>query len=202
MWIDAICIDQANIMGCNQQVNNMRKIYSRARKVHIWLGLAQDDSHVALNLAQNLYDERFLEVRIARRFDDPDISRQLKALAKLFSRPYWGRIWVFQEATLAKTVVAYGGAASTGGVALSEAQSRFITEKGAQAIRWIVKGLPDDPVSRRALKFLGPLSINKVRDACLSGSLRLFEIVQFHFSKRCSDPKDMIYGRWLGKFHR
>ncbi|KAK2730266.1 heterokaryon incompatibility protein [Colletotrichum kahawae] len=42
LWIDAICINQANITERNDQVQRMRKIYSRARVVVIWLGPATE----------------------------------------------------------------------------------------------------------------------------------------------------------------
>ncbi|KAH9233416.1 hypothetical protein K456DRAFT_1838489 [Colletotrichum gloeosporioides 23] len=42
LWIDAICINQANISERNDQVQQMRKIYSRARVVVIWLGPATE----------------------------------------------------------------------------------------------------------------------------------------------------------------
>lgn len=40
LWVDAICINQANISERNDQVQQRRKIYSRARVVVIWLGPA------------------------------------------------------------------------------------------------------------------------------------------------------------------
>ncbi|KAF3803306.1 hypothetical protein GCG54_00013416 [Colletotrichum gloeosporioides] len=40
LWIDAICINQASISERNDQVQQRRKIYSRARVVVIWLGPA------------------------------------------------------------------------------------------------------------------------------------------------------------------
>jgi hypothetical protein len=41
-WIDAICIDQSQVFERNHQVQMMRKIYSQADSVSIWLG--EEDS--------------------------------------------------------------------------------------------------------------------------------------------------------------
>lgn len=38
LWIDAICINQQDILERNQQVNLMATIYQRATIVRVWLG--------------------------------------------------------------------------------------------------------------------------------------------------------------------
>ncbi|GKT90006.1 heterokaryon incompatibility protein [Colletotrichum tofieldiae] len=43
LWIDAICINQADISERSVQVLQMREIYTRALHVIIWLGLATED---------------------------------------------------------------------------------------------------------------------------------------------------------------
>lgn len=50
LWVDALVIDQSNNSGRGQQVKLMRRIYSRAAKVLVWLGPASDDSNLAVNL--------------------------------------------------------------------------------------------------------------------------------------------------------
>lgn len=49
-WIDAICIDQSNVMERNHQVQTIRKIYSNAQSVSVWLGKADtcSDSDIAM----------------------------------------------------------------------------------------------------------------------------------------------------------
>lgn len=44
LWIDALCINQADIEERNVQVSRMKQIYSNASRVLIWLGDQQDDS--------------------------------------------------------------------------------------------------------------------------------------------------------------
>ena len=38
LWIDAICIDQSSMDERNQQVELMGDVYSKARRVILWLG--------------------------------------------------------------------------------------------------------------------------------------------------------------------
>ncbi|PVH71777.1 hypothetical protein DL98DRAFT_434531 [Cadophora sp. DSE1049] len=38
IWVDAICINQVDVIERNSQVNQMRTIYSNADQVAVWLG--------------------------------------------------------------------------------------------------------------------------------------------------------------------
>ena len=49
LWIDAICINQANIQEKNRQVPLMAEVYRRAEHVCVWLGESSDDRKVALD---------------------------------------------------------------------------------------------------------------------------------------------------------
>jgi hypothetical protein len=44
IWIDAVCIDQGNIVERGQQVAMMDEIYRRANSVYVWLGCSNDVS--------------------------------------------------------------------------------------------------------------------------------------------------------------
>lgn len=55
LWIDALCINQENILERNHQVGLMSRIYSKAVVVLAWLGLASGNSNMAMDtLAYNL----------------------------------------------------------------------------------------------------------------------------------------------------
>ncbi|KAK0634143.1 heterokaryon incompatibility, partial [Immersiella caudata] len=38
LWVDAVCIDQSNCQERNHQVRMMRRIFSNASSVIVWLG--------------------------------------------------------------------------------------------------------------------------------------------------------------------
>lgn len=48
LWIDAICINQDNVRERNHQVDLMSSIYKNAQCVLVWLGIARDDSDLAI----------------------------------------------------------------------------------------------------------------------------------------------------------
>lgn len=86
LWVDAICISQANLGERNKQVSRMGDIYREATVVYAWLGL-RDPSD-----AYNIVTE---------------IRRHTQEIIEL---PYWTRTWVMQELVLAKEVEVRWGA--------------------------------------------------------------------------------------------
>ncbi|CAI6094252.1 unnamed protein product [Clonostachys chloroleuca] len=56
IWIDAICINQENYEERSRQVGLMRDIFSRAERVHIWLGEGHDGVDACLRIARNVYN--------------------------------------------------------------------------------------------------------------------------------------------------
>ena len=119
-WIDAVCINQANDAEKAVQVQLMQRIYRDAARVFIWLGPADRSSTAAMALlreigsgfqklrASPLYGLRapaFLR-GVAARKPGPD----LRGLWHLFRRrPYWRRVWVIQEAVLARRATLFCG---------------------------------------------------------------------------------------------
>jgi len=49
LWIDAMCIDQSNVLERNHQVELMGKIYSESNSTIAWLGLPMADSDLAMD---------------------------------------------------------------------------------------------------------------------------------------------------------
>ncbi|KAH7322023.1 heterokaryon incompatibility protein-domain-containing protein, partial [Rhexocercosporidium sp. MPI-PUGE-AT-0058] len=101
-WIDAVCINQADIAERNSQVAVMRRIYHRAEGVQVWLGEEADDSEATFKLAVEL------EKDPPRRgpgvpappplvATDDERRKNWKALAAIFARSWWQRAWVRQE---------------------------------------------------------------------------------------------------------
>jgi hypothetical protein len=53
LWVDAICIDQLDVLEQNLQVRQMRAIYENAPKTLVWLG-DEDDSGIALRYLKRI----------------------------------------------------------------------------------------------------------------------------------------------------
>lgn len=53
-WVDAICINQGDVEERNQQVLQMKEIYSRAQCVVVWLGEATDGCEAGMQLMRDI----------------------------------------------------------------------------------------------------------------------------------------------------
>ena len=102
IWIDALCINQADTSERGHQVGIMGKIFRSAKKVLIWLGPERDGSDIAM-------DRIATEAR-------PDFTRdtvlneeEARSLSALWNRPYWNRVWIQQEIHLATDYTVYCG---------------------------------------------------------------------------------------------
>jgi Heterokaryon incompatibility protein (HET) len=115
-WIDAVCINQADVEERNQQVRQMGSIYRQADEVWAWLGEAAYHIRAAFPLLPTLstlskeLNERSRDqlVKLIRDSNSKDLQAW-QALADLFSRSLWRRTWVAQEVALAKTVIIFCG---------------------------------------------------------------------------------------------
>lgn len=117
MWIDALCINQGDKTERSHQVHLMGRIYSLAHKVIVWLGSGSEDSKLALytleelgnkyELTKDAYqiplcenpDYDVLDHRIPLPYND----KIWTALANMFQRPWFERLWTLQESQLAHT---------------------------------------------------------------------------------------------------
>lgn len=99
LWVDALCINQADNTERSQQVLKMKEIYGMAWSVTVWLGEAVDNSGKAFNLVEKLSKINGKESAEAfeRTFKrNPTYREQGSWLAtqRLLYRPYWKRLWV------------------------------------------------------------------------------------------------------------
>ncbi|KAK5693342.1 hypothetical protein LTR17_025093 [Elasticomyces elasticus] len=100
LWIDALSIDQCNIEERSHQVKLMSKIYTRASQTLVWLGPPYGGSEQAmLELGRN--PSSWQNKRSLCGLWNTSSGAAIRALCH---RPYWNRLWVFQELTFAKQV--------------------------------------------------------------------------------------------------
>ena len=121
IWIDAICINQQNILERNHQVQIMGSIYRAATLVLSWLGPDADNSTLAMNLVHRLgkahqYAQSEGDSSLSWFEDFPEIwsnpldvfvdpNHVFSAVTNLSRRPLFSRGWIFQESFLAKSQV-------------------------------------------------------------------------------------------------
>ncbi|KAE9367255.1 HET-domain-containing protein [Stipitochalara longipes BDJ] len=123
VWIDAICINQDDVLERGVEVLKMGDIYSKARRVIVWLGPEDENSSLAVetleDIAKDVYfsegNDRQSRVMEWKNSKTERLRRNAKAqrekvmnwvsVRELFQRAWFTRLWVFQEFELATEVV-------------------------------------------------------------------------------------------------
>ena len=85
LWVDAVCINQADEREKEQQIPLMAKIYGQAACVLVWLGENTDDSDQALQ-----------DISLAAQGEPISWTDEAKknAILDILERPWFRRIWV------------------------------------------------------------------------------------------------------------
>jgi hypothetical protein len=116
IWVDAICINQQDDAERGHQVRQMDQIYRKCSRVCIWLGDAEADSDLAMELINSITESCQAAMRdnphkevtysgtfapVAEQFyKDESFAQHFRALLSLIIRPWFGRLWVVQEVVL------------------------------------------------------------------------------------------------------
>ena len=114
LWVDALCINQEDILERGQQTSIMRNIYEGAQDVLIWLvewdsllnqvEQAQDIVGAFNVISQLAANRHFHEIFFFQKSEHaihcspPEV---LSALVSLMQHPWWNRAWVVQETVVA-----------------------------------------------------------------------------------------------------
>ena len=104
LWVDAICINQADIEERNLQVQRMGTIYSEAEKTIVWLGEAKQNSDRAIKFIPDV-----LKLHAKTLITDKIYIEDWDSFFNLLHRPWFSRRWVIQEIAFAQTVWVYCG---------------------------------------------------------------------------------------------
>ncbi|KAF2250393.1 HET-domain-containing protein [Trematosphaeria pertusa] len=107
LWVDQICINQADAKDKEQQIPLMGLVYSHATNTLIWLGDEGDDDaalafetlHRAYSAVQ--YAEQAVTPADFARLSLPNANDAAwREVRQLFRRPWFTRLWTIQEAVL------------------------------------------------------------------------------------------------------
>jgi hypothetical protein len=92
LWVDSLCINQADEVERNAQVRQMSAIYRSASGVLVWLGEEDSTSKFAMDFVRELVQPQFQWG--SSWWEQYGFS----ALANILERPWFRRGWVLQEA--------------------------------------------------------------------------------------------------------
>ena len=100
LWVDALCINQADAEEKASQLRYIGTIYNQAAQVCIWLGPEENASYQAIELV-NLYGSADEDTRLGM-IQDAIWLPHWKALTFLVCRDWFSRRWTVQEIALAR----------------------------------------------------------------------------------------------------
>jgi hypothetical protein len=90
MWIDALCINQADFAERSEQVKLMRSIYANASVVRSWIDHEIDLCNQAFVRLHSLFEDSTVE-------DLGEDAEFWALVGEVLVNEYWFRIWVQQE---------------------------------------------------------------------------------------------------------
>ncbi|KAH6893172.1 heterokaryon incompatibility protein-domain-containing protein [Thelonectria olida] len=121
IWVDSICINQNNTQERAAQVSNMDHIYTGAIETLIWLGPASERSARAVDIVKKTavdaeqkilnwtstqtYGNAFLPNDtdlLVRNGLPPLTAEDWNDMADIFTRSWFGRVWMVQEVALSR----------------------------------------------------------------------------------------------------
>lgn len=117
LWLDSVCLNQADELEKAQQIPLMGHIYEEARYVHIWLG---PRDHMTAKLFEFFREiGRLPQVRQARMAElIVGLMREILGsnhfvyISDFSERAWFSRRWIIQEACLARQAVVHCGSCS------------------------------------------------------------------------------------------
>ena len=101
LWIDALCINQADHGERSQQVGIMRDIYNTASRVVLWLGQGSETFMSAFRHLSTISADQKTKIS----------NEHESALDEACHNTYWTRIWIIQELVMATDIVLMCGTA-------------------------------------------------------------------------------------------
>ncbi|KAJ4176424.1 hypothetical protein NW767_015448 [Fusarium falciforme] len=208
LWVDAVCINQADLDERARQLRQMRDIYGGAWAVVSWLGEASFKSSSAIQLLHNLALLREHD-HCGNRIDEclrtePDFLGKgcWLALQELMDRPYWYRLWIIQEMVMgaSATWIRCGTASIDwtsfcAGVAFLE-EHLWLVKNDLLRDERLIAGLKTPSawtVESLHLVYqdLSSLSEREEKGGEYPSFGKLLEIAN---SADCKDPRDKVYG--------
>jgi hypothetical protein len=215
LWVDAICINQANPVEKSAQVKRMHEIYSKASNVCIWLGVGEiyptmgnspaPTTNVVNAEGTKRTFEFIRETLKLRRLDQlivsPKHAAEWQSFVRLMRNRWFSRRWVVQELALAKEATVHYGEEVIQWRDFADAVALFVTKH--DEIDTLIRSsqyIDPDPVGdMRALgaNTLVEATSNLFRlsneNKILERLLDMETLVSTLLAFESTDPKDTIY---------
>lgn len=176
LWVDAICINQADPEERSQQVQLMRRIYEQASQVLVWLGVGSGEERIMRYIGPFAYFY-LLRSLIKAQFKGVWQPKYI-VLAQLLSNPWFSRVWVVQEIAANKRALLCCGPFSMEWPKFIEGLEFVIEVLGLGAI-----GITRDPADMKAKDKATAENIFKTTASIISTASKALSMEEFRVSK-------------------
>jgi hypothetical protein len=196
IWIDAVCINQANEAEKCSEIPHMDQIYRSAEVTIVWLGIVVDDMEEAIivipTLAEILKSVSIRSTIHWLEFEDYGLPHGLNqiwiSILGLFRRPWFRRVWTFQETVLAKDII------FACGTYIIYWNDLYVVGR-----RLLDSGLPlllGDSHGAFELTQIGQARIRYLLAEAgkVTEAFTLGDLIVLSKGRRCFEPRDRIYG--------
>jgi hypothetical protein len=192
LWVDAICIDQANDYERNHQVTKIRLIYAMTKRIHVWIGVGFNGSRLTFTLLKLLRGRIVDSSGIRSLLTNPSFLQHLLRLSELFTQEYFFRVWVTQEVVCAREAVVHCGTDSIGWSDLVAVQETIATNHFQSLIE--ADRHHPSPYLIQSFVFWGSRMMRLPKALDNDGLPELSGMLEQSYNKHTSDPRDHIYG--------
>ncbi|KAI1824752.1 heterokaryon incompatibility protein-domain-containing protein [Xylaria intraflava] len=192
LWIDNICINQADANERSYQVSLMRHIYFRAANMIMWLD-SLPDTEVAIDLLLEISQSQDLTgLQGSHIYGRRDQRSRLSALVRFIENDYFNRLWVTQEIASARNIQVLCGNHAIQWEDLSSAM-RFMGKP--EMVRHLQRTEEMGVVAcnQDSLRHVGIILTTKTYVSKGLSSSLAFVLCNFR-SFKCKDPRDKVFG--------
>lgn len=179
VWIDQLCIDQANPHEKGVQVSMMHEIYQLAHGTYVWLGL--DPHHgLAHDYLNSWVQDR--SWRLVRPKSYQQTWAKSHAYSELKRNIYWTRHWVAQEFVHSRAIIIIYG------------DEDIPWDSMSRICPW--NSIIEKTVEEESNRMLGLLRFKYKCDTRTNSTVAqtFNEAILFARASSCEDPRDKIYG--------
>ena len=179
LWVDAICVNLADIEEKNDQVLRMPQIFFRADGGVVYLGIATAATDQSMDYLIQ-FEKQEGKTGIVPKIEFSDLSdrdgdARLEGLRDMLSRPWFRKVWVAQEIGNARSAVVYCG---------SKAVSGDTIARVVEILR-----IKINPMGQGFLDLMpGPR-----RDLRADSKLQLYDLLQMLRYGEATDPRDKVF---------
>jgi Heterokaryon incompatibility protein (HET) len=204
LWVDAVCINQNDNRDKETQICMMEEIYRSANHVAIYLGEPATVSVTLFSfLNRDVHEEDPAEKAVeGLGQDESDIRQLLEAFIHFCHLPWWNRIWVQQEYSLAQTNPTFHLGHSSIHVSALLRDWRMLSGKIATHLVPFAGDFKLDldvqmswqPIMRQIHHVYGVLTLRSAHNRSDFPHPWLPRGVLKKINLRCTNPRDRIYG--------